>query len=74
MAIIAVAVVLPLRSNHNSEYLGPTTWNHGWAIPASVCPIRMRAYDEFGDRDLRVPASRIHAPTAMMKAEAMHYT
>lgn len=74
MAMIAVAVVLPFKSNHNSEYFGPITWNHGWAIPAIICPVKISAYDEPGDKDFGVPAYRIHEPTAMAKAATMHYT
>jgi len=29
-----VAVVRPFRLNHLSEYIGPSTWNTGCAIPA----------------------------------------
>lgn len=36
-AMIIVAVVRPLRSNHVSLYMGPRTWNMGWAIAAKNC-------------------------------------
>jgi hypothetical protein len=32
MEIIIVAVVLPFRSNHDSEYMGPMIWKTSWEI------------------------------------------
>lgn len=36
IAMIMVAVVRPLRSNHFSEYMGPRTWKMGCAIAENI--------------------------------------
>ena len=45
-----VAVVRPFRLNHLSEYIGPSTWNTGCAIPENSYSVqdseRVRAYQE----------------------------
>jgi len=45
-----VAVVRPFRLNHLSEYIGPSTWNTGCAIPANSYSVQdsehVRAYQE----------------------------
>ena len=43
-----VAVVRPFRLNHLSEYIGPSTWNTGCAIPENSYNVQdskhVRAY------------------------------
>lgn len=46
IAMIMVAVVRPLRSNHFSEYMGPRTWKMGCAIPENIFGMkRMRGIE-----------------------------